>query len=57
MTEGQIIHLFTSKEAAGNRTPRGADHAQIVREIAAESGRTEAEVRRIILDATFMGPV
>lgn len=56
MTEGQIIHLFTSKEAAGNRTPRGADHAQIVREIAAESGRTEAEVRRIILNARFMGP-
>lgn len=57
MTDADIIHLFTSKEAAGNKTPRGADHAQIVREVAAASGRTEAEVRRIILDATFAGPV
>ena len=57
MTDAEIIAEFERREAAANRTPEGADHPAILREVSLAAGRDLAEVRRLILDATFARPL
>ena len=57
---GRMTHpIFTDFErieSAANATPKGADHKQIIRTLAAKYDVTEDEVRKIILDNTIQGP-
>lgn len=57
MTDDQINAEYLRIEAAMNRTPRGADHDHILRTVAAMSGRDIADVRRVVLDKLFAGPI
>lgn len=56
MTDAEIIKAYEARETAQNRTPQGADGAAILLQVAKDSGRTIAEVRRLVLDRTFAGP-
>ena len=56
MTDAEIIAEFERRETEANKTMIGADHRQILADVAEEARRPLEEVRRIILDSTIMGP-
>lgn len=55
-TDKQITEEFDRIEALANKTPQGADHDHILHVVTAKSGRPISDVRRVVLDSTFMNP-
>ena len=55
MTDAEIIAEFERREKAANKTVFGADHPQILADVAREAERPLEDVRRIILDSTVFG--
>lgn len=56
MTDAEIFNDFKGIEAKANATTRGADHAQIVRTLAAKYERTEQDISRLIIEHSVAGP-
>ena len=53
--ESRFNVYLTPEEAEAIETVFGADHLQILADVAKEAGRPLEDVRRIILDSTFTG--
>lgn len=51
-----IFTDFERIEAAANATPKGANHKQIIRTLAAKYDVTEDEVAKIIVEHSIQGP-
>lgn len=51
-----IFNDFKAIEAKANKTPRGADHAAIIKTLAVKYDRSLEEVSRIVIAHTVAGP-
>lgn len=49
------VATYMQREAAAMKTPQGADHAEIIEQVAAELGVETDILTEAILDATFAG--
>ena len=56
MTDMEIVREFERLEREANARTEGADYYMILQMLAGTSGRSVAEVRRLVLDNTFMPP-
>ena len=56
MSNPAPVQAYLDREAAENKTMRGADHSKILSDVAAEHGINPTALRSMVLDHTIQGP-